>query len=89
MKQLLAYLLSTTYVKSRSKSVTWADHIISCQTQNFVKVSIRILKNPLDDLCLYYFSDKISNGFDPGIITGMILIELQKAFDTIDHKILL
>ena len=28
-------------------------------------------------------------GFDQGKITGMILIDLQKAFHTIDHKVLL
>ena len=28
------------------------------------------------------------NGFDKGVLTGMILIDLQKAFDTIDHDIL-
>ena len=27
--------------------------------------------------------------FDKGLLTGIILIDLQKAFDTIDHKILL
>ena len=34
-------------------------------------------------------TDKISKGFDSGLLTGMILIDLQKAFDTIDHNILL
>ena len=28
-------------------------------------------------------------GFDSGLLTGMILINLQKAFDTIDHEILI
>ena len=30
---------------------------------------------------------KVAKGFDSGLLTGMILIDLQKAFDTIDHKI--
>ena len=34
-------------------------------------------------------TDKIFNGFNSGLLTGMILIDLQKAFDTIDHYILL
>ena len=41
------------------------------------------------DLCLSYLNDKILEGFDNGLFTGMILIDLQKAFDTIDHNILL
>ena len=28
-------------------------------------------------------------GFDSGLLTGMVLIDLQKAFDTIDHDVLL
>ena len=41
------------------------------------------------DFCLSFLNDKILKGFDQGLITGMILIDLQKAFDTIDHDILL
>ena len=41
------------------------------------------------DSCLSYLNDKILTGFDKGLITGMIAIDLQKAFDTINHKILL
>ena len=38
---------------------------------------------------LSYLTNKIFKGFDSGLLTGMILIDLQKAFDTIDHNILL
>ena len=41
------------------------------------------------DSCLAYLCDLITKGFDSGVYTGMILIDLQKAFDTIDHEILL
>ena len=41
------------------------------------------------DSCLSFLTDKISTGFDSGLFTGMILIDLQKAFDTIDHELLL
>ena len=41
------------------------------------------------DLCLSYLNDKISKGFDKGLFTGMIMIDFQKVFDTIDHNILL
>ena len=36
-----------------------------------------------------FLADKILKWFDKGLLTGMILIELQKAFDTIDYEILL
>ena len=41
------------------------------------------------DFCLSFLNDKILKGFDQGLITGMILINLQKVFEIIDHDILL
>ena len=41
------------------------------------------------DTCLSYLTDKVKIGFEEGLLTGMVLIDLQKAFDTIDHSILL
>ena len=46
-------------------------------------------KNHSTNTCLSHLSNKILQGFDEGMVTGMILIDLQKAFDTIDHSILL
>ena len=39
--------------------------------------------------CLGHLTDKITTGFEKGLFTGLILIDLQKAFDTIDHQILI
>ena len=41
------------------------------------------------DTCLSYLNDKILKGFEAKMFTGMILIDLQKALDTIDHEIFL
>ena len=41
------------------------------------------------DTCLSLLNDKNLTGFDKGMLTGMICIDLQKAFDTIDHVIFL
>ena len=46
-------------------------------------------KNYSTDSCFSFLTDKISTGFDSGLFTGMILIDPQKAFDTIDHELLL
>ena len=53
------------------------------------KFQSRFRKNHSTDFCLSYLTDKISKGFDSGLLTGVISIDLQKAFDTIDHNILL
>ena len=34
-------------------------------------------------------TDKILKRFDEGLLTGLILTELQKAFDTINHEVIL
>ena len=36
-----------------------------------------------------FLSNKIKFNTDKGLYTGMVLIDLQKAFDTVDHTILL
>ena len=46
-------------------------------------------KNYSTDTSLSYLTDKILTGFDSGLLTGMILTDLQKAFDNINHDILL
>ena len=72
------------------------EKVIHDQTQRFLIENDVLYKyqsgfrgNHSTDSCLSYLNDKILQGFDCGKITGMILIDLQKAFDTIDHKLLL
>ena len=72
------------------------EKVIHEQTQKYLsdqnilyKYQSGFRKNHSTDTCLSYLNDKILSGFDQGKITGMILIDLQKAFDTIDHRVLL
>ena len=37
------------------------------------------------NLCFAHLTDKILKRFDEGLLTGMILIDVQKAFRTINH----
>ena len=37
------------------------------------------------DSCPSYVNNKIATDFESGLYTGMILIDLQKAFDAINH----
>ena len=46
-------------------------------------------KNYSTNTCLGHLTDKITTGFEKGLFTGMVLIDLQKVFDTIDHQTLL
>ena len=46
-------------------------------------------KNYSANAYLGHLTDKITTGFEKSLFTGMILIDLQKVFDTIDHQILL
>ena len=46
-------------------------------------------KNYSTNTCLGHLTDKITTGFEKGLFTGMVLIDLQKAFDVINHQILL
>ena len=72
------------------------ERVLLDQTKEFLSLS-KILydcqsgfrKNHLTDTCLSFLNDKILKGFDNGLVTGMILIDLQKAFDAINHDILL
>ena len=46
-------------------------------------------KNHSTDHCLSFLNNTILKGFDQDLMSCMTLIDLQKAFNTIDHDILL
>ena len=53
----------------------------------FKKFHSEFRKNFSTDLFLSYLNNKIATGFEFGLYTDMILIGLQKEFDTINHEI--
>ena len=81
-------LTSTIYTQSPRDKYKWTNHGISWLRQNFVQ-NFKTQSFHSTDFCLSYLSDKIWSGFDFGFLTGMILIDLQKTFDTKDYYILL
>jgi len=40
------------------------------------------------DTCLIHLTDYVKQNMDKGLYTGMVLLDLQKAFDTVNHSIL-
>ena len=46
-------------------------------------------KNHSADTCLSFLNSKSLKGFDDSLVHGMVLIDLQKTFDAINHEILL
>ena len=71
------------------------ERIIHDQTISFLLDNNALYKYQSDftkfhstDSCLSYLHDNITKGFDSGLLTGMGLIDLQKASNTIDQNIL-
>ena len=82
---MLLYLISELIKKA-----------IQIQTQEYLDKSGLIYKfQPgftkmfSKDSCLVHLTDYIIKSMEKGQHTGMILIHLQKAFDTLDHNVLL
>lgn len=46
-------------------------------------------ENDSADTCFLYLIDKILTGFDSSFLIRMITVDLQKAFDTNNHDLLL
>ena len=45
--------------------------------------------NHSTEFCLAQLVDIVPTGIDKQMHTGMVLVDLQKVFDTLDHKVLL
>ena len=70
------------------------ERVVLDQTEEFLSLN-KILYDYQSDFrknhstypCLSFLNDKILKGCDDSLVAGMILIDLQKAFDTINHDI--
>ena len=72
------------------------EKVVHLQTEIFLNTNNILYKNQSGfralhstESCLTHLSDRILEGCDNGCHTGMILIDLQKLFDTINHELLL
>ena len=67
------------------------DQPMNYLTENniFYRYQSGFRKNHSTDTSLSYLTNKILTGSDPGLLTVMILIDLQRPLDTINHEILL
>ena len=72
------------------------ERVIHIQTEKFLSDNNILYKHQSGfrpfhstESCLTHLSDQILSASDKGCYTGMILIDLQKAFDTLDHSLLL
>ena len=63
------------------------EKVVLDQTEEFLSLN-KVLYD-YDYTCLSFLNGKILKGFDDGLVTGIILIDLQKVFDMINHDILL
>ena len=62
--------------------------IFSSKNKILYKYQSGFRKSFSTNSCLTWLTDKINKGFESGKYTGLILIDLQKAFDKTDHEIL-
>ena len=83
--------ISLLPIVSKIFEIEIQDQTMEYLTDNsiFYKYQSGFRKNHSTDTSLLYLTDKILTGFDCGLLTRMIFIDLQKAFDTINRDILL
>ena len=68
---------------------TYIQKVKKTDSSNCRQISILPVISEIIEKSLSFLADKILKGLDEGLLTGMMLINLLKAFVTIDHKILL
>ena len=85
MKQLVLMVCRAFFLKplhTQMQTFLTDNNILYCYQSGLKKFRYT-------DTCLSYLNYEILKGIYCGLMTGLILIDLQKAFDTIDHELLL
>ena len=49
----------------------------------------QVFKAIIQQIFVSFLTDKVLKGFDEGLLTEIVLIDIEKAFDTLDREILL
>ena len=60
---------------------------ISRTILNFVKGPIRVQEGPLYHTCTFNLLDHIFSNMNHERLTGVVLLDMKKAFDTVNHNI--
>ena len=76
--KLQAYIFVTVDIKSNREIYSRSRKLLYNYQSDFCK-------NHSTDFCFSFLNDKMLKSSDQSFITGTIRIDLQKAFDTIDH----
>ena len=82
-------LVTVSDFKNLWKGSSQLDKWILLRKQILFNYQFGFRINHWKNLCLSFLTDKIRKGFDEVLLTGMILIDLQNVFDTMNHAILL
>ena len=83
--------ISLLSIVSKNIGKIMQDQTMEYLTDNKIlyRYQLKFRWNHWTDTCLSYLMNNILTGFNSGILAEMIFINLQKAFDTINHDTLL
>ena len=85
----LLSLLVLAYISSRLLSLLVLAYISSKEERDMLEEQSGFRQNRSCETLLIKVTDYILNNIDHGNLCGMVLVDLRKAFDLVDHKLML
>ena len=85
----LLSLLVLDYISSRLLSLLVLAYISSKEERDMLEEQSGFRQNRSCETLLIKVTDYILNNIDHGNLCGMVLVDLRKAFDLVDHKLML